>query len=52
MRSIHMRSGQAARLPQPLRRRWALPLEAQQLGMEVHASDLNPVATRRVDEDQ
>ena len=36
--------GQASGLSRPLRRGGSIPLEAQRLGLEAHASDLNPVA--------
>ena len=40
----NLRSESAAGIPRPICRRRLLPLEAQRLGLEAHASDLNPVA--------
>ncbi len=39
-----VRPPQAAFLPRPVCRRGSIPLEAQRLGLESYASDLNPVA--------
>ena len=39
-----VRPGQTPCLPRPFAGGGSIPLEAQRLGLEAHASDLNPVA--------